>query len=221
MILASDNDDNTKAMGRTFEIYLFRLRKWMRKKRWAEHEKRKVKNEFEAAAIIPNIPAFGEQFHFYESIQGGAHFFAYSEQHFHRFNEFVRTAPYLALNKYLNWENHWWYRDIIEALLFAYYLKFGTLYLNEACLSITRIISQHRYENYRSNLDSVLVYAGESEIVMMIAQATSPTFFLAEMKTIIKKLPVVPNDLTGTRKRYQDHVNGIIDLLKTDSLLTL
>jgi hypothetical protein len=220
LILTSDNDDNTRALGRTFEVYLFRLRKWMRKRNWDDSKKRKVKVEFEAAKIIPEIPPFGEQFHFYETIQGGTHFFAYAEQFIHRFQEFSQTESYKELNKHLNWEKHWWYRDCIEALLFAYYLKFGTLYLNEACLLICRHISQHRYETSRAYIQSVLAYTGDSEIVMMLDQSTSPTFFLAEMQVVIKKMPVIPSDLDGTRKRYNNAVENIDKMLNSNSILT-
>jgi hypothetical protein len=221
LILASDNDDNTKALGRTFEIYLFRLRKWMRKREWDDKGKRKVKNEFEAAIIIPEIPPFGEQFHFYETIQGGAHFFAYAEQFIYRFQEFEQTLPYKELNKHLNWEKHWWYRDCIEALLFAYYLKFGTIYLNEACMLICRHISQHRYDTSRAYIQSVLAYTSNSEIIMMIDQATSPTFFLAEMQAVVKKMPAIPNDLKGTRLGYNRAVKEIAKVLNSNSILAI
>jgi hypothetical protein len=217
MLLSSNNDDSSMALGRTFEIYLFRLRKWMRKRRWDDYKNRKVKSEFEAASIIPDIPPFGEQFHFYESIQGGTHFFAYAEHFIHRFTEFIQTKPYIALNEHLIYEKHWWYRDVIEAMLFAYYLKFGTLYLNEAFLLITRVISQHRYVSFRAYLNSILFYAGNSEIVMMIDQATSPTFFLAEMTEKIKKLAVIPSDMNGTRIRYKNAVNRITESIDYDS----
>lgn len=219
LILQSDNDDNTKALGRTFEIYLFRLRKWMRKRNWVDSKKRKVKNEFEAALIIPEIPAFGERSHFYETIQGGAHFFTYAEQFIYRFLEFEQTVPYKELNKHLNWEKHWWYRDCIEALLFAYYLKFGMLYLNEACFEICRHISQHRYSTSRAYFQSVLAYTGDSEIVMIIDQATSPTFFLAEMRSVKNKMSVIPSDLDGTRLRYKNAVIKIDKVLNSTSIL--
>jgi hypothetical protein len=220
LVLESNNNDNSKPLGRTFDIYLFRLRKWMRKRGWDDYEKRKVKNEFEAAPIIPDIPPFGEQFHFYESIQGGAHFFAYAEHFIHRYKEFEQTMPFQLLNNHLQWEKHWWYRDCIEALLFAYYLKFGMLYLNDACLFISRYVSQHRFENSRAYLHSIHEYVSDSEIVMMIDQATSPTFFLGELEGIIKKLPFIQDDLDGTRKRYHQYIKTINEELINGNTLT-
>lgn len=213
LLLSSNNGDTSQKLGRTFEIYLFRLRKWMRKRNWNDNTKRKVKTEFEAAAIVPNIAPFGEQFHYYESIQGGTHFFAFAEHFMHHFNGFNQTLPYKSLNRHLNLEKHWWYRDVIEALLFAYYLKFGKLYLNEASILVIRLVSQHRYTTSRAYLKSILNYTGSSEIVLMIDQATSPTFFLAEMKLAIKLLPFV-SKLKGTSARYKSAIDNIEKELK-------
>ncbi len=218
MVLSFSNNDSSTPLQRTFEIYLFRLRKWMRKRRWDDDEKRKVKTEFEASSYIPDIPPFGEQFHFYESLQGGAHFFGFTEHFMQRFNEFSNTLPFKLLNRYLNWEKHWWYRDIIEAFLYAYYIKFGLLYLNEAFLLITRYISQHRYDSSRAYLSSVNTYAGDSEIILMIEQATSPTFFLAELLLVNRKLPSASIELTGTRFRYQSAVRNMIMELANESI---
>lgn len=201
IILNSDNDASDKDLGRTFGIYLFRLRKWMRKSEWSDDEKYKVKIEFESALTIEDIPPFGEQFKFYESIQGGSHFFAFADHFIYKFKTFKLTSQYGVL-KNLSDETHWWYKDAIESLLFAYYLKFGTIYLSEALYCIGRIISEHRYGLGRSSLRGVLKYAGESELILMIDQATSPTFFLAEASQTITKFSL-PNDMKGIRQRYQ------------------
>ncbi|CAM3849151.1 DUF262 domain-containing protein [Flavobacterium branchiophilum] len=208
IIINSDNDDSTKDLARTLGIYLFRLRKWMRKREWSNDEKYKVKAEFEAASVIKEIPAFGEQFNYYESIQGGSHFFAYTDSFIYKFKTFSQTSEYNLLKKHLSNENHWWYRDVIEAFLFAYYLKFGTIYLGEALKCIAIIVSDHRYNNSRAYLKTLLKYAGEIEIAMMIDQATSPTFILAELKNTAKTLSI-PKDLNGTRFRYNDAIKKI------------
>ena len=81
-----------------------------------------------------------------------------------------------------------WYRDIIESILFCYYLKFGDYYLSDALAIIMRILLQHRYVSTRAIKSSIVQYAGDSELVLMIDQATSPTFFLAEARNIAKEL---------------------------------
>ena len=210
IILNSDNDASDKDLGKTFGTYLFRLRKWMRKKEWSDDEKYKVKNEFEAAITIPAIPPFGEQFNFYESIQGGSHFFAYADHFIYKFKIFSNTSEYQLLQKHITGESHWWYRDTIEGFLFAYFLKFGNIYLPEATFCIERIISDHRYNLSRSSYKSVLVHAMNSEIIMMIDQATSPTFFLAEAYNQIKQ-QITPTELNGIRRRYNCRINQMYD----------
>jgi len=208
LILSSDNDDVDKHLGRTLGIYLFRLRKWMRKREWSNDQKYIVKNEFEAAPIINSIPPFGEQFYYYEAIQGGPHFFAYVEYFIHKYKEFSKSQEYKLLQNNLSNEKHFWYRDVVETILFAYFVKFGSLYITDALLGILHIISKQRYVVSRAYLKSILRYAGDTELILMIDQATSPTFFLAEMQNAIKMYSK-PQELKGTRKRYFEAVENI------------
>ena len=171
----------------TLAVHLFRLRKWMRKKNFNPDERFCVKEEFSSALILPEIPPFGEKFDFYEKIQGGSHFFAYTEHFVNRFKQFSGTRQVRALRNHLKWESHWKYADVIETLLFGYYLKFGEQYLTEALFCISGYIAQHRYEATRALAYKIREYAKDSEIVMMIDQASSPTFFLAECVSTIKK----------------------------------
>ena len=171
----------------TLAVHLFRLRKWMRKKNFNPDERFCVKEEFSSALILPEIPPFGEKFDFYEKIQGGSHFFAYTEHFVNRFKQFSGTRQVRALRNHLKWESHWKYADVIETLLFGYYLKFGEQYLTEALFCISGCIAQHRYEATRALAYKIREYAKDSEIVMMIDQASSPTFFLAECVSTIKK----------------------------------
>lgn len=62
------------SLEKTLATHLFRLRKWMRKNDFNPEERFCVKEEFSSALILPEIPPFGEQFDFYEKIQGGSHF---------------------------------------------------------------------------------------------------------------------------------------------------
>ena len=174
-------------LDRTLALHLFRLRKWMRKKDFNPDERFCVKEEFSSALILPEIPPFGERFDFYEKIQGGSHFFAYTEHFVKRFKQFSETCQVCALRNHLKWESHWKYADVIETLLFGYYLKFGEQYLTEALFCISGYIAQHRYESIRAWAYKIREYAKNSEIVMMIDQASSPTFFLAECVYSIKK----------------------------------
>lgn len=170
----------------TLSVHLFRLRKWMRKSDYDSEKKFRTKEEFSAALTIPNIPPFGEQFVFYDKIQGGPHFFAYTEQFVDKYIRFEDARHVKLLRKHLCQESHWRYEDIIETLLFGYYLKFGIQYLTEALFCIASNIAQHRYTSYRAMQYKIREFAKNSEIIMMIDQASSPTFFLAECLANIK-----------------------------------
>ena len=164
----------------TLSTHLFRLRKWMRKNSYDVSESHRVKEEFSAAAFVEKIPPFGERFDFYEKIQGGTHFFAYAESFVGKFSSFESTQQVKALRNHLKWASHWRYESVIETLLFGYYLKFGNQYLTEALICIAENIAQHRYISSRALYYKIRDYAKDSEIIMMIDQASSPTFFLKE-----------------------------------------
>lgn len=172
--------DKKEQLNNSIAKHLFRMRKWIRKRYYNPNAKRIVKDEFSASLIIPEIPPFGESFNFNEKIQGGTHFFAYIEFFVNKYERFSSLRQVKELQDKLQWESHWRYADVIETLLFAYYLKFGDQYLTDALFCIASVIAQHRYQTNRAITYKIQEYAMNSEIVMMIEQATSPTFFLAE-----------------------------------------
>lgn len=219
MLLKEQSKENRleKNYERCLSLYIFRLRKWLNFDVWDESEKFKVKNEYEAAKIIPEIPPFGEQFQFKEPIQGGSHFFAYVSTFIRRFDRFSETHQYKCLHETLVGETHGWFRDVIEAFLFGYYLKFGTEYLSEALALTTRIVSKARYDNSRIYKETIFDCAKNSKIIISIDRSTSPTFFLAEMKDKVKLL-VKPEKLTPIQKRYEGIVKSLFEKLK-DSFL--
>lgn len=210
MLLEEQNvqDKYEKSYERTLGLYLFRLRKWFNFDSWNDNEKYKVKTEYEAAKIYDEVPPFGEQFQYKESIQGGAHFFAYVNVFINRFKTFKELEQYNIFHNSMIGESHTWFRDVIETFLFAYYLKFGTDYLSEALILITKTISQARYENYRIYKSTIFEFAKNSKITLLIDRSTSPTFFLAALKDKIKLIPSY-NDLSGIRKRYSNIVDKI------------
>lgn len=174
---------------RTLDTYIFRLRKWMRKKTCDDSTGNyRIKREYEAAPMMEEIPPFGERFYFNESIQGGTHFFSYVEQHISKYRQFCQTDEYRLLHNSFQGGSNQWYRDVIESILFCYFLKFGAYYLPDALVVIMRILLQHRYVSKRAIKSSIVQYAGDSELVLIIDQATSPTFFLAEARNIAKEL---------------------------------
>lgn len=201
---------------RTLDTYIFRLRKWMRKKSCEDStDNYRIKREYEAAPIINEIPPFGERFYFNEPIQGGTHFFAYVEHHINKYHQFAQTKEYKVLHTKMQGGSNQWYRDCIESILFCYFLKFGSFYLSDALAVIMRIILQHRYEKTRTLKASIVQYAGDSELVLIINQATSPTFFLAEARNIAKEL-VYPlrQDMTPIMRFMRVNASNIIKILE-------
>ena len=192
MIEDGRQDNDQTAMPdyvRTLDTYIYRLRKWMRKKECDDSNGNyRVKKEYEAAPIVEEIPPFGERFYFNEPIQGGTHFFSYVEQHLNKYHQFCQTDEFKILHTTIQGGSNQWYRDIIESVLFCYFLKFGNFYLSDALAVIMRILLQHRYTSQRAIKSSIVQYASDSELVLIINQATSPTFFLAEARNIAKEL---------------------------------
>lgn len=186
-------------------IYIYRLRKWLNFEWWNEGDKYNVKHEFEASPVIDAIPPFGEQFNYYEPIQGGTHFFEFTDKAIEKLKVFIRTPEFEMIHR-LNTESFKILRDTIEALTFAYFFKFGTSYLTEALLLISRFVSQVRYENQRIYLTSVFERARLSKIPLMIEQSTSPTFFLASLNSINQSLMNL-DQIKNEEKRH--HVSDI------------
>ena len=61
--ISQDTDsDNEPFIHKTLGLYLFRIRKWMRKHSCDEmNSNRPIKDEYSAAPLIPGIPPFGER----------------------------------------------------------------------------------------------------------------------------------------------------------------
>lgn len=210
---------------KTLDFYLFNLRHWMRKDyQETEENDRHVKNEFEAAPIMPELPPFGERFFFNEPIQGGTHFFSYVDIHLQKYKEFIRTQAYVTMhNNFLGNGSIQWYRNAIEALSFCYYEKFGEHCLVDAMILIMRCMLQNRYEVARVQKDTVYQYVAKSEITFMIDQATSPTFFLAEMSNIIRDYPIYYlQDLKPIQRNFRrcfyNTRNGLVDKIYVESI---
>lgn len=214
LLIKSERDNGDKRVSITLGMYLFNLRKWSRFETWDIHGDSIVKNEFEAANVIPEIPPFGEKFIYSEPVQGGTHFFTYTDFFIEKYKLFQKTEQYRILWETISCsgvldfsgngpsENkrrtHWWFGDVIATFLYAYYLKFGTAYLAEALTCITRIVSQMRYTTQKANKQSLADSARYTKLTFMIEHASSPTFFLANAMDVIKKIP----SLTEEQRSY-------------------
>ena len=249
LLLRHESEQGDRSVSIVVGNYLYCLRKWTMMEECNPHANKAIKTEFESAAVIDAVPPFGEAFEYNEAIQGGSHFFAFVEHFVRRFHLFVQTKAYQALwdtiscsgqivkpsfsNQELQEEErrpvenkkrtHWWYGDVIAAFLFAYYLKFGEEYIAEALTSITRMISKIRYDKSKANLSTLYQKAGESRIILLLNRATSPTFFLAEMKGRISYLPVVydfrKNGNRTIRDDYMSLEKRLYTIIEDDYLL--
>lgn len=85
-------------------IYIFRLRKWLDFDWWNEGEKYNVKNEFVASPLVEAIPPFCEHFNYYEPIQGGTHFFEFTEKAIEKLKNFKNSDSYEKIHQ-LNTES--------------------------------------------------------------------------------------------------------------------
>lgn len=221
-------DSDYKTYEQALAIYIFRLRKWLDFDWWNEGEKYNVKNEFEASSLIDSVPPFCEHFNYFEPIQGGTHFFEFTDKAIEKLKHFKETDSYKMIH-FLNTESFVLLRDVIEALLFAYYYKFGESYLTEALLLITRYVSQVRYESRRIHLSSIFEHVRLSKIPLKIEKSTSPTFFLATMKNMnsnlmslsqIKAQEKVQHE-SDIRVRYNKRLKEVCFKNINDSDLTL
>lgn len=219
-LVSQERDTNGQTFIKTtLGIHLYRLRKWMRKHSCDfTNSSRPVKDEFSAALIIPDIPPFGEKFYFNEKIQGGSHFFAYTDSFVELYRRFERMPQIRILRDDLMSESHWKYESVIETILFGYFSKFGTQYFSEALYCVSSVIAQHRYLEKNARQYKINEYVQNSELVMMIDQASSPTFFLAETLPLIKKSGKDMNG--GIRLRFYYNLKKVFDNLKQNSLLS-
>lgn len=203
--------DLKEALGK----HLFRLRKWMRLED-LPIDGHVVRDEFVAAPVISAIPPFGEEFNFYEKIQGGTHFFAYADDFVEQYQMFRHTEVAKVLDEILTYSSHRHYNDVIETLLFGYFVKFKTKYFAEAFFAISSIVADDRYSSGYMRKKRLMEHARNSRVIMMIDQATSPTFFLAEAINAIEINPLTLSDEEMSGKRlefYQQIRKGMLSLM--------
>lgn len=216
------NRNNSKADYEVaLDCYIYNLRKWLRHLPGGDNgSTHRIKKEYEAAPIIDEIPPFGERFNYSEPIQGGAHFFAWVQKHISEYDTFASLPIITLLRNKIFYGTDVLYRNAIEALIFAYYLKFKEQYITEAFLAILRIVLEHRYVNKRAINSSLLEYVSSTNIVQIIELATSPTFVLAELQNMARGLTYPRlKDMRPIQKSMRSKANDIVDTLT--SMITI
>lgn len=157
--------------------HVYRLRKLLHKDDFNEYG-HYVRDEFQSALLMPDVPPFGERFDYFEPIQGGAHFFAFVSHFNDRYKTF-ETLPQVTTLREKFGRRHKVYATLAETILFAYYIRFGSEYLSEALFCIMSKLAEHRYMKVRALEQQVQRFAKDSNLVQHIQFSTSPTFFLA------------------------------------------
>lgn len=150
----------------------------------------------------------------YSKISGGEYFFTYASRHLDEYKSFLETPEISGLLGTLKGETHGRYSSVIVSLTFAYYLKFGKEFLSEAMFAIIGNISQHRYKKpaIKKEIERA---AMNSDIVFMLLQAPSPSFFIAECLNSIQTHPLELEDLNGIKLRYYSHLQDLFTQLES------
>lgn len=192
--LSQTKEGESLQVAQSLGKHVYRMRHLLRKEDLNEYG-HYVRDEFQAAAIMPDVPPFGERFDYFEPIQGGAHFFAFVNQFNDRYKDFCHLPQVVELrDKFL--PRHRVYEEMVETLLFGYYIKFNCQYLSEALFCILARLAEHRYDKVRAMEHQVRRYVNETNLIQLVQFSTSPTFFLASAFANIKT-SILDYDIAG------------------------
>ena len=176
--VAKENGEDDKfQLESSLGKHIYRLRHLLRKEDFNE-DGHYIRDEFQSAPTMVDVPAFGEKFDYYEPIQGGPHFFAFASHFNEKYLRFIQTEQVSRLRGLFE-KRHKVYEEMAESILFTYYLKFETQYLWEALFCILTKLAEHRYSKIRAIELQVQKYAQMTNFVQLIQFSTSPTFFMA------------------------------------------
>lgn len=190
MLLDSQRKHEEKTYVQTLDKYLFRLRKWLFCEDWSEREPFRIKNEYEASESLPDVKVesfFSKKSPYFEAIRGGAYFFDYVDHFVAEYKQFTDTPVFKILHQGLYGESHWQYGELIESLLYAYYLKYGDTYLAEAAVLLSRAVSIVRLNGRKANYERSLAEIGELRIAARIESSGTPAILFSHLERIISE----------------------------------
>lgn len=221
MQLDSQRKHEEKSYVQTLDKYLFRLRKWLFCEDWSEREPFRIKNEYEASESLPDVKVesvFSENSPYFEAIRGGAYFFDYVDHFVEVYNKYTDTPVFKILHQGLYGESHWQYGELIESLLYAYYLKYGDTYLAEAAVLLARAVSIVRLNGRKANYERSLAEIGELRIAARIESSGTPAILFSHLERIISENR---EDVGGYKilQRYKGQLSRLLQ--KLSSLVTL
>lgn len=222
MQLDSQRKHEEKTYVQTLDKYLFRLRKWLFCEDWSEREPFRIKNEYEASDSLPGLEVVSvfspEKSPYFEAIRGGRYFFDYVDHFVSVYNSFTDTPVFKIVHQGLYGESHWQYGELIESLLYAYYLKYGDTYLAEAAVLLSRAVSTVRLNGRKANFERSLAEIGELRIAARIESSGTPTILFSYLERIISENR---EDVGGYKilLRYKGQLSRLLQ--KLCSLVTL
>ncbi|MDD5942758.1 hypothetical protein [Fibrobacter sp.] len=84
----------------------------------------------------------------------------------------------------------------------------------EAFICISKIVSQYRYESERVDTLVIRKSSRNSKLMLLIDQASSPTFFLAAARDIYNKMELLEKDRAPIMERYTKQLEHSINEVK-------
>ena len=156
---------------------LYRLRSWSRN-RPVSFERHHVFNHFEALSSIVNSPSlFRSKFEVDCGISGGKEFFLYVVELAGKYKDFTSTSAVVELHNFLASWRHVVLLNIIRALLFLYYCKFGDVYLCDALIFIVERVGRIRANSDRIVAKKVLRDSLVTHTVAALDESPTPEIF--------------------------------------------
>lgn len=188
--LASEWDDFSQEKVKTFggeeafladelmDITLYRLRCWGRNRKISS-ERHHVFDHYSAyEALAGDLGLVISRNELDAGLGGGRQFFGYIRQFSETYRRFLGKPAVKSLHDFSDAWRHTVILNIIRALLFFYYCKFGDVCLDDALLFITERIGRIRAENTRIVADRILQ---QSQIpphtIEALDESPSPEYF--------------------------------------------
>jgi len=178
------------------DLVLFRLRHFLYYKEWDEDEKNRIKKEFSSVVLSCSHKEEYTMKHYAENVVGGSAFFEFIQSMLEQFRIF-KTFPVIeSLHNTICGETNYWYRDISEALIFAYYLKFGGKKDTVdpfIVLHILRIVSHDRLTQPRAKLSRIISQVMAYRLVMIIEYSVSIDHCKQQIVNIYQSISALAN----------------------------
>ena len=192
-------------------LCLFRLRHWSRA-RQIDGSTHHMLRQFSASCPISVPTLCGGSFKYNETIVGGEYFFAFIEKYKELYKSFAATDSFVILNEIDS--EHLRLVNVFRAILFLYYYKFGSLYLNDALFFIMERVSIVRNE-YQVK-DKIVSHLIVFETTIALDEASSPEYFFQYCWSPENRYDKI--SVKGIKFRYWNQASKAYIKLREDGL---